>query len=112
MEALGDPREDESRVQAAHRRAVAEQKQRLDQARARLRELQAKETKADRREQIRVSVSEPDARIMKQPGDGFAPAYNAQPTTDAAHGIVVNVLVSSNGSDYPGRRRLHESRKH
>lgn len=101
VEALGDPREDQNRVQAAQRRAVAEQKQRLEQARARLRELQAKQTKAGRREQIRVSVSEPDARIMKQPGGGFSPAYNAQLTTDEAHGIVVNVAVSSNGSDYP-----------
>jgi transposase len=101
VEALGDPQQEPDRAQAAQRRAVAERKQRLEQARTQLQQLQVKESKAERREQIRVSVSEPEARIMKQPGSGFAPAYNAQLTTDEAHGIVVNVAVSSNGSDYP-----------
>jgi transposase len=101
VEALGDPRQDQDGVQAAQRRAATERKQRLEQARAQLQQLQAKETKSEKREQVRVSISEPDARIMKQPGSGFAPGYNAQLTTDEAHGIVVNVAVSSNGSDFP-----------
>jgi hypothetical protein len=35
-----------------------------------------------------VSTSDPQARVMKQSDKGFALSYNAQISTDAAHGLI------------------------
>ncbi len=37
---------------------------------------------------------------MKQSDGGFAPSYNAQLSTDAAHGLIVGVGVTQAGTDY------------
>ena len=50
--------------------------------------------------ELRVSETDPEARIMKQSDGGFAPSYNVQISTDAAQGIIVGVEVSQSGSDY------------
>ena len=47
-----------------------------------------------------MSETDPDARIMKQSGGGFAPSYNVQLSVDAAHDIIVNVDVSQSGTDH------------
>jgi hypothetical protein len=39
--------------------------------------------------ETRVSTSDPQARVMKQPDKGFALRYNAQISTDAVHGLIV-----------------------
>jgi transposase len=61
----------------------------------------------------RVSETDPEARIMKQSDGGFAPSYNVQISTDAAHGILVGVDVSQAGSDYqqlvPGVEKVEEN---
>jgi hypothetical protein len=36
--------------------------------------------------ELRVSPSDPESRVMKQPGGGFAPSYNVQINTDAKSG--------------------------
>lgn len=41
-----------------------------------------------------VSISDPDARFMRQGDGAIAPSYNVQFTTDAAQGLVVGVAVS------------------
>ena len=99
--AMGDPRtEPTARQRAARQRAQQERLARLEQAAQELERIQAQKTGADARAQARVSLSDPQARIMKQGDGGYAPAYNVQLSTDAAHGIVVGVGVSQSSSDY------------
>jgi hypothetical protein len=46
-----------------------------------------------------VSISDPDARFMRQGDGAIAPSYNIQFTTDAAQGLVVGVAVSQASND-------------
>ena len=48
----------------------------------------------------RVSTTDPDARVMKQAEGGSAPSYNVQVSTDAAHGLIVDIDATQAGSDY------------
>jgi transposase len=102
VQSLGDPEQDPAnrRTEAARKRAAEQRRTRLQQARAQLEHIREGKA-AKEQEQARVSVSEPEARIMHQPEHGFAPAYNAQLSTDAEHGMIVNVALTDNGSDFP-----------
>jgi transposase len=84
--------------QAAQQRAARERQARLQQA---LEEVQTigRSKPASQREPARASASEPEARVMKQGDGGFAPAYNVQSVTDAAHKIVVSVEVTAQAND-------------
>src|SRR6266403_849819 len=97
---MGDPRGEESnpRVRQARLRAQREQQERLDQAMEELEKL--RKLKAARSPNKRVSISDPEARIMKQPDGGLALSYNAQLSTDAAHGLIVGVRVTQAASDW------------
>ena len=99
--AMGDPLADATARQcAARERALRERPARLERA---LEELKAiRETKRGAAEQAeaRASETDPEARMMKMGNGGYAPAYNAQITTDAAHKIVVGVGLSASASDY------------
>jgi hypothetical protein len=93
---MGDPQQEQpGRQAAARRRAARERVQRLEQARSELEQLQEKEAKAERR----VSVSEPEARVMKHGDGGYAPSYNAQLSTDAEQKIIVSARLTQNASD-------------
>lgn len=86
------------RRQAAQQRARREQVERLGEAQAEMKKLRAAARK-DKREQTRVSVSEPEARIMKHADKGFRPSYNAQISTDAARTLIVGVELTQSASD-------------
>jgi hypothetical protein len=64
------------------------------------------------KEHRRVSTSDPEARVMKQPGGGYAPSYNVQIDTDAKNGVVVAVGVVQAGNDFeqlePGIDRVQD----
>lgn len=101
VQALGDPRAEESpRVRAARQRAARERQARLEQAQAELEKIRAVKTGAEAQAQARVSLSDPEARVMKQSDGGYAPSYNVQLSTDAAHTVIVGVGISQCGSDY------------
>ena len=102
VEQMGDPRSDEtSRTQAkARERAVRERKERLELALGELERLRGSKRGQEEKEKLRVSETDPEARIMKQGDGGYAPSYNMQISTQASHGIVVGVGVSQAGSDY------------
>lgn len=101
VEAMGDPREDLSpRQRAARQRACREREERLAEALVELENIRQAKTDAQAKEQARVSQTDPQARIMKQPDGGYAPSYNVQVSTDAAHGIIVGVGVTQSASDY------------
>ncbi len=111
---MGDPREDRSaRQQAAQKRAARERQERLAQALAELEKIRQGKSGAEAKEEARVSLTDPQARIMKQSNGGFGPSYNVQLTTDAAAGMIVGVGVSQCGSDYeelgPGMERVQEN---
>jgi len=99
--AMGDPRvEPPARQRAARERAQRERTQHLEQALGELEKIRQAKTGEEAKAQARVSQSDPEARIMKQGDGGFAPSYNAQISTDAAHGLIVGVGISQCGSDY------------
>jgi transposase len=99
IEAMGSPDSEElsQRVMKAKQRAAREKKQRLDQALEELKKLG--QDRADS-EKVRVSESDPEARVMKQPDGGFAPSYNVQICTDASKKIIVAVYTTQAGTDY------------
>lgn len=77
------------RRQAAQQRAARERLQRMESALKVAHALQAEKKTAEEKAAVRVSVTEPEARIMKQGDSGLAPSYNAQISTDAARKVIV-----------------------
>ena len=86
------------RQQAARERARRERQERTEAARQRLEQLQ-QERGDSKAAAVQVSVSEAEARIMKQPGGGFGPNYNLQLATDDKEKIIVAAVVSDSGTD-------------
>jgi transposase len=100
IEAMGsaDSEELSQRVIKARHRAAREKKQRLEQA---LEELQKfEQDRVESEKAPRVSESDPEARVMKQPDGGFAPSYNVQVCTEASNKIIVAVESTQAGTDY------------
>jgi transposase len=103
VEQMGDPRTAEevsSRVAKARQRAVREKQQRLGKALEELEKIRASKSGQEEKEKARVSMTDPEARVMKQSDGGYAPSYNAQISTDAKEKVIVGVGVSQCGSDY------------
>lgn len=67
----------------------------------------------EEKKEARVSMTDPEARIMKQPDGGYAPAYNLQLSTDAACAIIVEAGVSQRSDDFkelvPALERIEEN---
>jgi transposase len=100
VEAMGDPRADESvRQRAGRQRAARERQARLEQALAELAQLRQTKKDATEKASARVSLTDPTARIMKEGRGGYGPNYNVQISTEAKHKIIVGVGVSQNASD-------------
>jgi transposase len=99
--AMGDPGKDESSPKAkqAQARARREQQERLENALEELQKLQARRAGTKAKREARVSISDPEARVMKESNKGFALNYNAQISTDAAHGLIVGVAVTAEAND-------------
>ncbi len=111
VEAVEAKEEEEASLQMARarERARRERQERLATALEEWKGLQEEKADAKRR----VSVTDPDARVMKQADGGYAPSYNVQITTDAAEQIVVGVGVTQDGNDsgqlMPALERLEET---
>jgi transposase len=101
VSAMGDPREDTTaRQNAARERAKRERVERLEAALAELEKLRSDKADAEEKAHARASVTEPQARMMKQGDGGYAPSYNVQLSTEASNRCVVGVGLSQSGSDY------------
>lgn len=87
------------RLRAARQRARQEREQRLQQALEELEKVRQSKNGAEEKSQARVSVSEPEARLMKHGDNAIAPSYNVQVTTDAAAGVIVAMTVTQSGED-------------
>ncbi|MGH7816765.1 MAG: IS1182 family transposase [Candidatus Binatia bacterium] len=108
VEQMGDPRSEQLSGQRAkaRERALREKLDRLKEALKELAELEASRSKElakaereGRKRELRVSTTDPQARIMVQAKGAFGPAYNIQISTDAKAKIIVGVGVSQSASD-------------
>lgn len=92
---MGEPDQEAgaSRVEQAQRRARRERQQRLEQGLEELEKLRQRKPRA------RVSVSEPEARRMRQADGGIAPNYNVQISADATQSLIVDVKVTQAAND-------------
>lgn len=114
LEVLQANAEDEpSRQEAARKRVARERQQRVEQALEQLSQIRQAKRGTQEKQEARASLSDPQARVMKQAGGGFAPSYNVQVSTEASHKIIVGVGVSQSGNDYgelsPGIRRVEQN---
>jgi hypothetical protein len=100
VEEMGDPRSEEvsERVAKARERAIREKQERLEAALEELQRLQA-EARSKKEKPLRVSMTDPEARIMKQADGGFAPNYNVQVSSDAKADMIVGIGVSQAAND-------------
>ena len=90
-----------ARRAAARKRGAAQRLARLDAALAQVAEVTATKQRSRAKDAtVRVSTTDPDARVMKMGDGGFRPAFNVQfaTTTDAAR-VIVGVDVGNRGSD-------------
>lgn len=92
---MGEPdaEQEPGRVEQAQRRARRERQQRLERGLEELQKLRPSKPRA------RVSVSEPEARRMRQSDGGIAPNYNVQISADAAQSLIVDVKVTQAPND-------------
>jgi transposase len=98
MEELSEE-EMSARIMKARQRAAREKQERLELALEELEKIRATKKDAEKKEEARASMSDPEARVMKQSEGGYAPNYNVQISTDAEAGIIVGLGVIQSGSD-------------
>jgi transposase len=100
------------RMAKGQQRARREKQERLELALKELEKVRKQKEGEKEKREPRASSSDAEARIMKQPGGGFAPSYNVEISTDAKHGIIVDVEVTQAGNDYeqllPALERIEE----
>jgi transposase len=98
---MGDPQDEavSPKAKQARERAQREQQQRLQNALEQLGKLQGSKKGQQAKSKARVSISDPQARVMKQTDGGLALSYNTQISTDAAHGIIVGLEVTQDAND-------------
>jgi len=100
--AVGDPETGEEvgpRVAKAQARAAKERVARLEKALVELEKVRADARGEEKKDKIRVSETDPEARIMKQGNGGYAPSFNAQISTDSACGVIVGARISQAPND-------------
>src|SRR5260370_8173298 len=105
--------EGNGRREAARQRAAQERQQRMKMAAEQLRKVRETKPRRAKQEQVRVSLTEPEARVLT-PGDGSSPpAYNVQLSTDAANQIIVGLQLTQcpthSPSLAPAMDQLHET---
>lgn len=95
-----DPQVHGSRQQQkAQERAQHERSERVEEALKQLEQIRNSCRTPEQRERARVSVSEPEARIMKHGDGAFAPSYNVQISTEARCGVIVGVDLTQKAED-------------
>jgi len=107
-EGAADPQACSRRQQARRERAARERAERIDAALKAAEEIEtarAAEDKAARRktpkkrQEVRASTTDPEARRMAMANGGMAPGYSVQVKTDPDSATVIGVDVTNNGSD-------------
>jgi transposase len=113
-EQIDDPAasaKESARQKAARKRAAEDKQRRVEEAVAQLPDLkQRQERAADRAgdgkrgqairdKKLRVSTTDPEARVMKMPNGGYNPAFNVQLATEPKSRAIVGVEVTNEGTD-------------
>jgi transposase len=102
-----DPQANEKRIKAARERAAREREARATAALEKLAEIEAQRKRREKTNaqesakqgEPRVSLTDPEARIIKMSDGGFRPAYNMQIVTAVEQQIIVGIDVTASGSD-------------
>jgi transposase len=102
-----DPAVNERRRKAAQERAARERAERVQAAHQKLAEIEEQRQRREKTSakatakqgQPRVSLTDPEARVIKMPDGGFRPAYNVQITSAVEQQIIVAIDVTAAGSD-------------
>ncbi len=92
-----DPRT--ARQQAAVARAAREREKRVTRALAELPAARDAKREDAAKAKARVSMTDPDARVMKMADGGYRPAYNVQLATAVEGRVIVGVQVTNAGTD-------------
>ena len=80
--------------------ALRRQLQKRELAREELKKLRAVKAKKNKDpEEAKISLTDPEARIMKKPHGGYEPSYNGQIVVDSKAGMVVAAAISQSSSD-------------
>lgn len=102
--------------QAARRRAAEEKVARVNEACRQMEELKERHEKRNRGKSAknrtsapRASTTDPDARRMKMGDTGFRPAFNVQFASDADALVIVDVDVTSEGTDSGQLEPMYQS---
>lgn len=90
------------RRRAAQLRAARQQKEQLDLALAELNRIAHEKGGEEETKEARVSITDPEARIMKRGDQSFGPSYNVQISTDGQNKVIVAMEVTQNSSDANG----------
>lgn len=94
----------------ARQRAAEVKLERIQQALSALDDMEAakgkQKDKASKHRAARASTTDSDARVMRMPGGGFAPAYNLQLATDVQSRAIVGVAVTNANESEPMRRQV------
>jgi transposase len=95
-----DPQSETSkRQERARERAQRERQQRVEQAQKELEKIQQARKAEEKRKQARVSLTEPEARMMKHGDHAIAPSYNMQVSTEAKAGVILGVDLTQSAED-------------
>jgi transposase len=84
---------------AARERAAPERQERLEHALKELPDAQAAKKTVKEKRDARVSMTDPEARVMKMPDGGYRPAYNVELATDTESQVIVGIAVINRGTD-------------
>jgi hypothetical protein len=108
---LGKQGESESQGlrRAAQERAAREQERRLEQAVKEMERQQGEKKTEEEKAAVRVSLSDPEARIMKHGDGAIGPAYNVQISTDAKEKVIVGMQVNQCSGDAPALEKALEA---
>jgi transposase len=101
VEQMGDPESEElsQRVAKARQRALREKQQRLQEALKELEQMEASRSKSSDKTKLRVSTTDPEARVMLHAKGAYGPGYNVQISTDAQAKIIVGIGVTQAPTD-------------
>lgn len=93
-----NPAASDERRKAARQRAAQENLARVSEALKQYEDVKIK--KKHDKDKTRVSITDPDARMMRMADGGKRPAYNVQISTDTATQLIVAVETINGGSDF------------
>lgn len=79
--------------------SAKERLRRLEKAHRELKKLQAEKQTEEEKKETRVSLSDPESRVMREGNGGFDPCFNAQILTDAENKIIVGVSLTQDCND-------------